>query len=497
MKFIALTKTDYILFRECPKNLWYKIHKPDVYSKLELSEFEKLIIETGNEVELVARKLFCNGILVKGRGEKSQQETKKLLLEQQQVIFQPEFLRDGFRAAVDILELQNDGTYNIYEVKSTNSVDEKTHYHDLSFQINLLKKCGVKVNKAYVIHLNPEYIRLGELNIVKLFKIVDVSDKVAELIDEVEIEMVQALKYILTDEEPKGFCKCIYKGRSNHCSTFKYSNPQIPEYGVHDISRIGISKATLQELVDVNIFDLKDVPEHIKLSVSQRNQIDAHVFDKILIDKYKINEELDALIFPLYFLDYETFPSTIPRFDGFSSYKQIPFQYSLHILDSKDADLKHLEFLFTDSTDPSLEFVKSLQENIGDKGSIIVWNKKFECKINEEIAERNPNFKLFIDSINIRVYDLMDIFYKQYYVHKDFKGRVSIKNILPVLVPELSYKSIEIQEGGMASQNWNKINNGDISELEKEKIIKDLKIYCKMDTYAMYSIWKFLSKLTN
>ena len=53
-----LSKTDYILFRECPKNVWYKIHRPEIYNQAELSEFEKAIIETGNEVELVARKLF-------------------------------------------------------------------------------------------------------------------------------------------------------------------------------------------------------------------------------------------------------------------------------------------------------------------------------------------------------------------------------------------------------------------------------------------------------
>ena len=45
---INLSKTDYILYRECPKNVWYKIHRPDIYSESELSEFEKSIMETGN-----------------------------------------------------------------------------------------------------------------------------------------------------------------------------------------------------------------------------------------------------------------------------------------------------------------------------------------------------------------------------------------------------------------------------------------------------------------
>ena len=69
---IILTKTDYILYRECAKNVWYKIHKPEVYNTQELSEFEKQIIETGNEVELIARKLFLGGFLVEGRGQEAQ-----------------------------------------------------------------------------------------------------------------------------------------------------------------------------------------------------------------------------------------------------------------------------------------------------------------------------------------------------------------------------------------------------------------------------------------
>lgn len=497
MKSVILSKTNYILYRDCPKNVWYKIHDPEMYFKLELSAFEKQIIETGNDVELVARKLFPTGILIEGRDKKAEEKTQDLLSKKVEVLFQPIFVKDNFLAIVDVLKFNPDKqTYEIYEIKSTTDIDTKVHYHDLAFQVNLLSKFGIKISNAYVIHLNSDYIREGELNIIKLFKIEDVTEEVNNIRESVLQEMDIALKYVLQSDEPMGYCSCIYKGRSNHCSTFKYSNPKVPGYGVHDISRIGASKAKLQELIDVGIFELKDIPEDMKFSEAQKNQIEAYVQDIVLLDKFNIKKELDGLIFPLCFLDYETFPSAIPRFDGFSPYQQIPFQYSLYILDSADAEPKHSEFLFADLTDPSLEFVKSLQENIKDKGSVIVWNKGFESKINKEIAERNPSFKLFIEDINSRLYDLMDIFSKQYYVDKNFKGKTSIKNILPVLVPELSYKSLEIQEGGTASQSWDEINRGDLNEAEKEKIIKNLKAYCKMDTYAMYAIWKKLDKIS-
>ncbi len=182
-------------------------------------------------------------------------------------------------------------------------------------------------------------------------------------------------------------------------------------------------------------------------------------------------------------------------FDGFSPYQQIPFQYSLHIVEKEGGKPIHKEFLHTGSDNPSEPFAKSLQSHIGLKGNVIVWNKKFECKINNELTRRIPEAKAFLEDINARVYDLMDIFSKQFYVHKDFKGSTSIKYVLPVLAPELSYKKLEIKEGGTASQKWNEMTTGEIPQKEKVYIAENLKKYCELDTFAMYAIWKHLFEM--
>jgi hypothetical protein len=492
---IMLTKTQYLYFRECAKDAWYRIHRPDIVD--EPSAFEESLRQTGNEVELVARTLFPDGVLVKGNRTKVQEATQEYLNTYTPVLFQAAFLKDNFFAALDILQFHSeDGTYSIYEVKATNDIDKKTHYHDLAFQVNLASLCGLNIKNAFVIHLNKEYIRKGALDINQLFSIKNVTETVQEIRQEVMEQMHQALAYLSRESEPKGVsCSCIYKGRSSHCATFAYSNPRVPAYGVHDISRIGAAKERLQSLIDVNIFELKDIPQDMEFSLAQRNQIDAYVQDRNIISLHGIQEELAQLKFPLYFLDYETFPSAIPRFDGFSPYQQIPFQYSLFVLDEPGSKPRHYEFLHSHNEDPSRYFAQSLQRHIGPEGSVIVWSKQFECGINEALAKRNPEYKEFITQLNARVYDLMDIFSKQFYVHKDFKGRVSIKSILPVLVPELSYKTLQIQEGGTASQKWNELTASDTVPAAKEKIINDLKEYCKMDTYAMYKIWHHVYQL--
>jgi hypothetical protein len=488
-----LSKTNYLVWRDCKKNAWLKVNRPDIYNTGDLSEFEKAIIETGNIVEEEARKLFPKGALIEDRDEYGAELTQKYLKDKQKIIFQPVFIKGGFLAAVDILEYNPDtGGYIIYEVKASNETKESVHLYDLAFQYILLSDCGLKIDRANLMHLNSEYVRQGDLDLDKLFVSDDLTEKVKEIEEEVRIGMETASAYISLSIEPGGNCDCLYKGRSKHCTTFKYSNPEVPDYSIHDIARIGLSKAKLNELINREIFHLKDVPEDIKLSEIQQNQVDAHILDKITVHSAKIFEELSSLAFPLYFLDYETFPCALPRFDGFSPYQQIPFQFSLHVLDKSGGELKHFEYLHTENSDPSRAFAEHLEKYIGKAGSIIVWNKKFECKINEQIGDRLPEYRAFIEDLNSRVYDLMDIFSKQYYVHKDFQGSTSIKYILPVLAPELSYKSLNIQEGGTASQAWDKITTGDFTPAEKKQIALDLKEYCKLDTYAMYAIWKAL-----
>lgn len=505
---MIVSKTDYLIYRECPKNAWLKLHKPDIYYSSELSDFEKSIIETGNEVEIEARKIFPTGILIENRDASAIRLTQELLAKKERTIFQAVFSsQNGFFAAVDILRYdESKDAYDIYEIKATNQVNDKTHLYDLTFQVILLESCGIKIDKANILHLNSEYVRQGDLDITKLFSVDDITEKVEDIKEKVRYEMNEAMKYLGSDKEPNGYCSCMYKGRSGHCSTFQYSNyksldKEEPEYSVHDIARIGLSKKKLTELIDSGITNILDVPEHIELTEIQKNQVEATILDRVTKKEDKIRSELNSLVFPLYFLDYETFPSALPRFDGFSPYQQIPFQYSLHILETPNSEPIHREFLHTGSDDPSRSFSESMQKNIGRIGNIIVWNKKFECKINEELARRIPESRSFIEDVNARIYDLMDIFTNQYYVHKDFFGSTSIKYVLPVLVPELSYKNLPIREGGTASMRWNEMTTGrtsgneEIDESHRREIAENLKKYCKLDTYAMYAIWKKLSEM--
>ena len=149
--------------------------------------------------------------------------------------------------------------------------------------------------------------------------------------------------------------------------------------------------------------------------------------------------------------------------------------------------------------DPAERIVESLSSHIGNVGSVVSWYKKFENSRNKELARLVPLKFEFLQSLITRSYDLMDIVEDQHYVHPGFQGRSSIKKVLPVLAPgpEYSYKNLGVQNGTDAIEAYRKILKGELTGSEAEEKKKEMIEYCKLDTKAMYAIWKHFYDLVN
>ena len=328
-----------------------------------------------------------------GSPAEAQRSTAELLAEGTTTLFQAQFERDQLLAAIDVLRYDSKSNeLSIYEIKSSTKVKQE-HIYDLAFQVMLLRMHGFNVSRAFLLHLNPDYVRQDDLDIQKLFITVDMTARIDLISDEVATEIRDARKYLVAEAEPKGPCSCIYRGRANHCSTFVYSNPDVPSYSVHDISHIGNSPNKLRALIDAGVFSLGDVPEHIVLNASQKTQVRVYRSGETVIEKEAIERELAGLAFPLHFIDYETYSPALPRFTNYSPHDRIPVQYSLHIVGAPTEEPIHRDFLFVGSNDPTADFLSSLQQHVGSFGAIIVWNKTFESQVNDAIARRVPEAK--------------------------------------------------------------------------------------------------------
>ena len=126
---------------------------------------------------------------------------------------------------------------------------------------------------------------------------------------------------------------------------------------------------------------------------------------------------------------------------------------------------------------------------------MIAWFSTYEKQRNSKLAELHPAQAEFLENLNEGMFDLMSIFQKNYYVDPKFKGSSSIKKVLPVIVPELTYKNLKISKGDQASERWERMIFGEITKEEKEQIMNDLLVYCERDTLAMVKIYEFLKKL--
>ncbi len=487
------TKTDFKEYLICPKWLWVKKRKPELAVEGEMSLFLKKLIKDGYEVESFAQQLFPGGVELTGNADALKAKTQEYL-EKQQTFFQATFETSrGLFAKVDILEFDTEsGKWNIYEIKASSSIKTDLHHNhlkDITFQTIIAEESGVPINKSFIIHINKEYKRDGDINPRELFVIEDVSRDVQKERDIVRQEIQIALDLLNKEEIPLEACECLYRSHGQRCDCFTVFNPQVPEYSVHHI--VGGKK--LLSLIETDVFDVKEIPEDFNLTDKQQEKVILQKTGKPMIDKEVIKEIISDLTFPLYFLDYETFGKPYPVLDGYTSNQQLVFQYSLHVM-RENGSIEHFEYLADDFKTATSGLLKHIQEHIGPTGSIIVWNESFEKGRNKELAEVHPEYADFLQDINNRVYDLMIVF-KKHYLHPGFYGSASIKKVLPVMLPELSYKSLEIQDGTMALSEWEKLAKGDLNDDQRGKMRENLLKYCELDTLAMVELFKKLQRL--
>lgn len=372
----------------------------------------------------------------------------------------------------------------MYEIKSSTSVS-KLHRYDATFQTLVFQK-QYDLGDIYILHLNKDYVRDGEINLYELFTATNITEKVEELKDEVHMLRYEALE-VLQQSEPDHVLACI---RPKVCPCLDLCHPNLPEYSIYDINRLTGSEKKIRKLEEMGVKSVYDVPHNFPLSEKQRFQVDVAQSRKARIDIKGIKKDLEGLEYPLYFIDYETFNPALPMFDGYKPFDQMPFQWSLHIQEKPDSELQHFEFLETKKVDPIPAFLEKLQDKLGKKGSIIVWNATFEGTQNKRMGEIHPRYKDFCEDMNSRMYDLMDIFRDAIYADPKLKGSYSIKKVLPVLVPELSYEDMDIGDGATAMASWQKMVYEDsLSEKERENIRISLLKYCELDTLAMVEIF--------
>ena len=485
MKYIS--KTSYMAGLDCHRKLWQLLW--DRESAAPYDGMTKLHFEFGNRFGELAHALFPGAVLIdidKFKLGRAVEDTTRAIADGADVILEATFCHEHFRVSSDVVERLADGTWHLIEVKSSGRVDKK-HYPDLAYQKWVMEQCGYPVSRCSVIHANKEGVWPNQSSI---FTQVDVTEEVNAISDLVEDKVAAMVPHARKGSEAPD-ARPLFSRKCHKCN-FKNTVcwQGIEGFTIYDV----VNAPKIPALEAKDVLYLKDVPDDYTLSDGIRANVDRINGKSTEIDQAAVNEMLDELEYPIYFLDFETVSVPIPIFNGNNPWEKLPFQYSLHVMD-KDGGVQHLEYLHEASSDPSEEVATRLVNEIEGKGSVVVYNATMERGVLQYLAIRFPQFADSLNSMVSRIWDL-EIMFKKHYLDWRFGSKSSIKVVLPTLIPELTYEELEIQEGGEASLKWIEIIESDDADFKRAKSDALIK-YCERDTEAMVALLNFVTDVNS
>ncbi len=497
----TLSKSQYIKGLQCPKNLWFYRYRKDLATPVDAATQARF--DAGNMIGQLAMEYFAPKHISAKHPHKSVEitndywdisggiaNTQQHVQDGTDIIYEATAMHpaNGCYSRMDIL--QKDPTtqrWNLIEVKSSTAVKDY-HLDDMAFQYYVFHHAGYDIDRCYMMVINNSYVKHGAIDARGLFRLQDITDEISANIQQVEARAPEMIS-MLNDKNNEPDVTI-----SNHCNTpfvcdYKHHCwRDVPDYNIFSVYH----KAKVNDIYQAtSSYKIEDVPA--KLYPKGRKAIDmaCHKRQDIHIEKANLKQWLTGLSYPLYYLDYETIVPPVPLFDGTKPFQQIPFQFSLHVMENRHATPQHFEFIHQQQTDPRAEFVKNLLAVCGTAGSVVVYNQSFEQGRNLELARDFPEYASGLQAINARMVDLLVPFRKRLLYRYMQQGSASIKAVLPAFT-DLSYDDMAIGNGGDAMQAYLRYMNGAIKPAEQQQLFDDLLRYCQLDTLAMVELMKII-----
>jgi len=479
-----LSKSRILSGWQCQKRLWLEVHDP---GKAEISTATERAFQVGHTVGDVARRLFPRGELIgynQSLDEALAVTRRRLSGPGPVTLFEATFRHEGVLIRADVLVRDELDRIRLVEVKASTGV-KPVNFIDCAVQAWVLAGEGLHPATVELAHVNNRFVYAGDDNYEGLLSFVDVTDKVAPMLEHVP-SWVSANRDMLAGDIPSieigPHCRNPYE-----CPFLAYCTPPRPEYPVSALP--GGGKA-VWELMAAGIDDIRDIPAGRLTSEVQR------WVRRVTIDgRPDLNDAAAAALtdlpWPRYFFDFETVSFAVPVWAGTRPYQALPFQWSCHV-QTGNGELDHREWLAAGDRPPMRECAETLIQALGGAGPIFVYTG-YEAGRMRDLAAMYPDLAPALEAILDRLFDLHPLTRANYY-HPDMLGSWSIKAVLPTVAPDMDYGRLgEIQEGSAASDAFLELMNPDIDPGRRKQRREDLLRYCAHDTLALVRLASFLS----
>lgn len=486
-----LSKSKLIAYRQCPKRLWLEIHKPELRD----DSGSQVAFATGNAVGEIAQDIFDP----EGKGvnvdpnligwDESAIQTKSSLKAGKGPVFEAYLQIPGALALADVMQpdySSGDLRWEMIEVKSSTRV-KSYHRDDAAIQTYVAECSGISLSKVGLAHINNQFVYSGNGDYDGLLHVEDLTEDAKSRNSEVEQWLAEAQATAAEENEPDvavgshcstpftcGFCDYCWKDVPTVEDTFS----MLPNFG--DKKRATFEAAGIKTLAAI--------PEDL-LTANQTKVRAAHLSGETFFDADLARQMLGISKETAYFFDYETVMFAVPIWIGSRPYQNLPFQYSLHSVES-DGRIEHREFLAEDDKDPRRALAEQMITDCGTEGAIYVYNATFERGVTKELAANLPDLSDALHAIIDRFEDLKPIAKAAYY-HPSQNGSWSLKVVAPAIAPECSYDALEgVKVGSDAGAAFLESCAKGTSPERREELRQQMLEYCKLDTLATVKIWQ-------
>jgi hypothetical protein len=484
---VRLSKSRFTAGLQCHKLLWWRVHEPNA-PELTPDAQTQAIFDQGTNVGALARTHVPGGTLIDfpyDQIRKKLEATAAALAGGAPVIYEASFSADRLFVAVDILERLRDG-FGLIEVKSSTSAKPE-HLPDAAIQAHVLGCAGLDVRRIEIMHLNRActFPGLGDL-----FTRTDVTRQVAALLPGIPTQAQEQLRML------EGPLPEVAIGP--HCST-PYECPfrsrcwsDLPEHHVGTLYRIG---QKVWELVASGCHTIQALPAGVSLNPTAERQRRSVVSNEMIVEP-SLRDALKEFESPLAFLDFETINPAIPVWDGCHPYDNLPVQFSCH-RQRRGGGYEHLEWLADGPGDPRPRIAEALVAACAGAKTIVAYNASFEKTCLRGLgAALGPQTTRAMEDIESRIVDLLPTVRDHVY-HPGFGGSFSLKSVLPVLVPELSYDDLEVSDGSIAALELVRLllRGETLVGADKTRLREALLRYCELDTWGTVRLLERLHEL--
>ena len=483
-----ISKSDYASALQCERMLWLKKRKPEEADESCLNAGS---IRGGNEVGELARTYYGgDSVLIENDFdyERMARETKEALAAGKTVC-EACFISGDLVCLADIVRVLPGEGYELTEVKSTSKVKDH-QLDDVAFQAHVMASAGYAPSKTFLLHIDSSYVRGVDLDVRSLFARDDVTQDVLKRTGaDLSAGIHAARRAALAQDEPA----CGIGARCNRPYPCPFQGrcwADVPADSVFDMA--GMSRVTGWKWWDKGIRTASDVKAAMQGGKIRPNALRTRQCDgEPYADATALRAFLDEKIsWPVYHLDFETFQTAVPRWEGAKPYQQIPSQFSIHVQDEPGGPLRHLEFLAKAGPDPRRAVAEALIEAIPANVCVTAYNMSFEKSRIKELAQACPDISAELMDIHDSIVDLMIPFKNGLLYHPAMGSSCSIKAVLPAFFPddpELDYHALPtVHNGAQASAAF--LELADLPAAERETARNGLLRYCELDTLAMVKV---------